>query len=178
MAAQLIYINNKILLAKIEYWTKTVFINEHRCNSLHNLFIRLIENKMHIITSANNNQHLRRAQFAEFIIRLNSSDWGGISTRILLRKIQIRLGIIDCIIIIHPSAIVDITNIKSFSFKVLREMKSQLYDFSRTQLATSWNIICNGPTIIEKLKQITSRSNASDDAINKDLMSYYKRSDN
>ncbi|GES76494.1 RNA-directed DNA polymerase from mobile element jockey-like [Rhizophagus clarus] len=192
MAAQLIYINNKILLAKIEYWTKTVFINEHRCNSLHNSFIRLIKNKMRIVTSANNNivhhkgiigaiahyQHLRGAQFAEFIIRLNSSNWGGISTRILLRKIQIRLGIIDCIITIHLSAIVDITNIKSFSFKVLREMKSQLYNFSRTQLATSWNIICNSPTIIEKLKQITSRSNASDNAINKDLMSYYKKSDN
>ncbi|GBC06450.1 hypothetical protein RclHR1_06840004 [Rhizophagus clarus] len=145
---------------------------------------------MRIVTSANNNivhhkgiigttalyQYLKGAQFAEFIIKLNSSDWGGISTRILLRKIQIRLGIIDCIITIHPSAIVDITNIKSFSFKVLREMKSQLYNFSRTQLATSWNIIRNSPTIIEKLKQITSRSNASDDAINKDLISYYKRS--
>jgi hypothetical protein len=80
------------------------------------------------------------AQFAEFIIRFNSKDWRGISTRILLRKIQIRLGIIDCIITIHPSIILGITGIQSFSFKILRTMKDQLFDFSSTQLTTSWNI--------------------------------------
>jgi hypothetical protein len=55
MAAQLIYINNKILLTKIEYWTKTTFISEYKCNILHNLFIQLIKSKMRIVASVNNN---------------------------------------------------------------------------------------------------------------------------
>lgn len=78
-AAQLVYINNKVLLARIEYWAKTT----SKCKKLHNRFIQLIKRSMRVVSSANNNifnhqglvgatamhQHLRTAQFTEFIIR-------------------------------------------------------------------------------------------------------------
>src|SRR4051812_23118030 len=48
--AQLVYVNNRVLLARIEYWTKTTFLSESQCKSFHNRFIKLLKNKMRIVS--------------------------------------------------------------------------------------------------------------------------------
>jgi hypothetical protein len=53
--AQLVYMNNKVLLSRIEYWTKTTNISETLCKSLHNCYIKMVKHKMKIISTANNN---------------------------------------------------------------------------------------------------------------------------
>jgi exonuclease III/ribonuclease HI len=160
-AAQLVYINNKVLLARIEYWTKISYISESNCKKLHNKFIRLIKNKMRIAANANNNifnhqglvgatalyQQLRSAQFAEFIIRINSHDWDGISTRIILRKTQLRLGLTECILTIDPTKILKCTRPKNFSFEILKAMRDQLFEFNSSTHTQSWHIPSMGPTI-------------------------------
>jgi hypothetical protein len=160
--AQLVYVNNRVLLARIEYWTKTTFLSESQCKSLHNRFIKLLKNKMRIVSTAHNNifthqgiigfltlhQHLRSAQFAEFIIRINSNDWDGISTRIILRKTQLRAGLSECILTVDSQQILCINMNNNFNFNVLKAMKDQLFSFDIVDDISSWNIDSEGPTIM------------------------------
>lgn len=96
-------------------------------------------------------QHVRATQYVEFIIRLNSKDWDGISTCIILRQIQLRLGFPNCILSLHPSILLPITSISSFSFKLLQAMKDQLFNFITPEPSSSWNIPLDGPTIMQAL---------------------------
>ncbi|CAB4379286.1 unnamed protein product [Rhizophagus irregularis] len=99
-ASQVVYVNNVVLMARLEYWLKCTFLTQNQCRTLHNCMILLLKQKMRITKSANNNifthqglvgmtsllQHLRTAQYADFIVRINSQEWNGISTRIILRN--------------------------------------------------------------------------------------------
>lgn len=110
--------------------------------------IKLLKQKMNIISTSNNNifthkglvdcvplhQHLRAAQYAEFIIRINSNDLDGISTRIIIRKTQLRLGLIDCIFTIDSAQTIALKwkNRYNFNFELLKEMKDQCFNFDNT----------------------------------------------
>ncbi|CAB4485139.1 unnamed protein product [Rhizophagus irregularis] len=81
-ASQVVYINNVILMARLEYWLKCTFLTQNQCRTLHNCIILLLKQKMRITRSVNNNifthqglvgmilllQHLKTAQYADFIV--------------------------------------------------------------------------------------------------------------
>jgi hypothetical protein len=167
MTAQLIYVNNKVLLSRIEYWIKMINISETQCKLLHNCYIKMVKHKMKIISTANNNiithqeivgctalhQHLRKAQFAEFIIRINSKDWDGISMRIMLRITQLHLGLTECILTTNLNNILSFNSKNNFNFSILQAMKDQLLDFDLIPDSdNTWNLNFNGLTIISFFK--------------------------
>src|SRR3954454_24707548 len=116
---------------------------------------------MRIVSTAHNNifthqgliglvalhQHLRTAQYTEFIIRVNSKEWDGISTRIILRKAQLRAGLPDCILTTDPAKILQINLPNNFNFNILKSMKDQLFSFDTIVDTTHWNLDMDGPTI-------------------------------
>ncbi|PKY42042.1 hypothetical protein RhiirA4_455768 [Rhizophagus irregularis] len=87
-ALQVVYINNMVLMARLEYWLKCIFLTQNQCKTLHNCMILLLKQKMRITRSVNNNifthqglvgmtlllQYLRTAQYADFIVRINSQE--------------------------------------------------------------------------------------------------------
>ncbi|PKC01532.1 hypothetical protein RhiirA5_381658 [Rhizophagus irregularis] len=153
-ASQIAYVNNVVLMARLEYRLKTTLVSENQCQTLHNRMITLLKTKMRIIRSANNNifthqnmvglvplsQHLRTAQYSEFIIRINSRDWDGISTRIMLRNTQLRIGLQGCILVDHTELILKINLQNNFNFNLLKSFKDQMFSFRPTDL-TAWNLI-------------------------------------
>jgi hypothetical protein len=96
-------------------------------------------------------QQLYTAQFAEFIIRINSTELDGISTRIMLRKVQLRAGFLDCILTIDPAMILSTNLSNNFNFNVLKAMKDQLFNFSTIVDYDSWKLNSKGLTIISIL---------------------------
>ncbi|CAB4403351.1 unnamed protein product [Rhizophagus irregularis] len=152
-ASQIAYVNNVVLMARLEYRLKTTLVSENQCQILHNRMITLLKTKMRIIRSANNNifthqnivglvplsQHLRTAQYSEFIIRINSRDWDGISTRIMLRNAQLRIGLQGCILVDYIELILKINLQNNFNFNLLKSFKDQMFSFRPTDL-TTWNL--------------------------------------
>ncbi|CAB4397632.1 unnamed protein product [Rhizophagus irregularis] len=108
---------------------------------------------MRITRSANNNifthqnivglvplsQHLHTAQYSEFIIRINSRDWDGISIRIMLRNAQFRIGLQGCILVDHTELILKINLQSNFNFNLLKSFEDQMFSFRLTDL-TAWNL--------------------------------------
>lgn len=54
-ASQVVYVNNMVLMARLEYWLKCTFLTQNQCSTLHNCMILLLKQKMRITKSANNN---------------------------------------------------------------------------------------------------------------------------
>ncbi|POG58120.1 hypothetical protein GLOIN_2v1790829 [Rhizophagus irregularis DAOM 181602=DAOM 197198] len=152
-ASQIAYVNNVVLMARLEYRLKTTLVSENQCQTIHNRMITLLKTKMRIIRSTNNNifmhqnivglvplsQHLHTAQYSEFIIRINSQDWDGISTRIMLRNAQLRIGVQGCILVDHTELILKINLQNNFNFNLLKSFKDQMFSFRPTDL-TAWNL--------------------------------------
>ncbi|GBC34113.1 uncharacterized protein OCT59_019011 [Rhizophagus irregularis] len=130
-ASQIAYVNNVVLMARLEYRLKTTLVSENQCQTLHNRMITLLKTKMRIIRSVNNN--------SEFIIRINSQDWDRISTRIMLRNAQLRIGVQGCILVDHTELILKINLQNNFNFNLLKSFKDQIFSFRLTDL-TAWNL--------------------------------------
>ncbi|CAB5194394.1 unnamed protein product [Rhizophagus irregularis] len=121
---------------------------------------------MRITRSANNNifthqglvgmtsllQHLRITQYAEFIVRINSQEWGGISTRIILRNAQLRAGLAGCILTIEPSKLLQVNIPNNFNFNILKDMKDQLFNFDAINVE-DWHLDILDTTILDFLLQ-------------------------
>ncbi|CAB4376762.1 unnamed protein product [Rhizophagus irregularis] len=84
-------------------------------------------------------QHLRTAQYSEFIIRVNSNDWDGRSTRIMLKNAQLRIGLQGCILTTDPALILEINLHNNFNFNLLKSFIDQMFSF-RTIKQNFWNL--------------------------------------
>ncbi|CAB4446701.1 unnamed protein product [Rhizophagus irregularis] len=121
---------------------------------------------MRITKSANNNifthqglvgmtsllQHLRTAQYADFIVRINSQEWDGISTCIILRNAQLRAGLAGCILTIEPSKLLQVNIPNNFNFNILKDMKDQLFNFDAINV-DDWHLDILDTTILDFLLQ-------------------------
>ncbi|PKC55197.1 hypothetical protein RhiirA1_403076 [Rhizophagus irregularis] len=164
--SQVVYVNNVVLMARLEYWLKCTFLTQNQCRTLHNCMILLLKQKMRITKSANNNifthqglvgmtsllQHLRTAQYADFIVRINSQEWDGISTRIILRNAQLRAGLAGCILTIEPSKLLQVNIPNNFNFNILKDIKDQLFNFDAINV-DDWHLDILDTTILDFLLQ-------------------------
>ncbi|GBC51437.2 uncharacterized protein OCT59_019444 [Rhizophagus irregularis] len=97
-------------------------------------------------------QHLRTAQYADFIVRINSQEWDGISTRIILRNAQLRAGLAGCILTIEPSKLLQVNIPNNFNFNILKDMKDQLFNFDAINV-DDWHLDILDTTILDFLLQ-------------------------
>ncbi|CAB4397026.1 unnamed protein product [Rhizophagus irregularis] len=97
-------------------------------------------------------QHLRTTQYADFIVRINSQEWDGISIRIILKNAQLRAGLAGCILTIELSKLLQVNIPNNFNFNILKDMKDQLFNFDVINI-DDWHLDILDTTILDFLLQ-------------------------
>lgn len=163
--AQLVYVNNCVLLPRLVYRAKTTYIPDTKCHTIHNPFLRLIKRKMKCPSTSNTNiithcgfvgakslfQNLYTSQSTDFIMRINDTLWSGESTRLRLMFTQLQLGLNECILTINPRSILKFSRNFNLAFNILKSLKDQCYEFTTSSKFTTWNIPTNGTPILDLL---------------------------
>jgi hypothetical protein len=121
---------------------------------------------------------LQTSQATDFMIRINSNNWSGESTRLRLKYSQLQIGLQECILTAHPNVFLSINYTCNFFFNLLKSLKAQCFDFRPSSIHKSWHIPNNGPTILSLLNtpptQIINSSPVNTN-IQKVLKSFHRR---
>src|SRR6266496_3714433 len=150
--AHITYINNKVLIPRIEYRTKLTFIQAKQANALFAPMQKLYKHTLGCVSTAPNyivthnsigglksiTKIMQEHHFTKFVIRINDNKWMGITTRVRLAQAQQRIGLAASILIAELISLINWDMDRNLNFNVLKEMKLQLYSFNDSRLDDTW----------------------------------------
>src|SRR6266542_4302308 len=151
--AHVVYVNNKVLIPRIEYRAKLTFVEDILAKKLFAPVQKLYKHTLgcasmapnHIMTHQNIGglksieKIMKEAHFTEFVIQLNDNTWMGQTTRIRLFQAQRQLGLNSPIFLVSATELVDWPLLGNLNYDVLLAMKTQLYSFNCTRVVEAWN---------------------------------------
>ncbi|CAG8729903.1 1910_t:CDS:2 [Rhizophagus irregularis] len=140
--SQITYINNKVLMARLEYRMKTSK-NEESLSANYNIFTH-----QGIVGLVTLSQHLGNAQFAESSLGLTLKI-GMASTHEYLSANPV-LRNINGMHTYNESNTIAVDH--KFNFNVLKDMKDQLFNFEAIEIS-DWKLNMEGPSIMDLLQQ-------------------------
>jgi len=145
--SQLTYINNTVLLPRLEYRMKCTIWSDQTYLTLHRPIYTVAKHKIGLARTAHNNilehpglinmKSLWKNQLAalttEFIVLLNTPLKAQRLVEARLRAAQIQLNITECILEVDSKYIVPYHLRNNFSYEVLRKCKDYLIDIKVSQ---------------------------------------------
>ena len=135
--SQMVYINNKVLLPRLEYKLMNTMLSKKACEEIQQPFLRLIKRKAGLASTSPNNiivhqdfigakplwdRHMEH-HWTEWIIRINDPDILGETTRIRLMQGQLDTG---CAVSIMETPALQTRNCileKNLTLKILNKVK-------------------------------------------------------
>ena len=102
-----------VLLLKLEYLLANICLKKKSCNSIYQLMLRLIKQKLKLKSTCVNvtfwykeifgvvslwQKHIEH-HISELLIRINSNGIVGITTLLRLKQFQLDIGLVECILL-------------------------------------------------------------------------------
>ena len=153
-ASQIVYINNMVLLLKLEYLLANVCLRKRNCDAIHQPMVRLLKWKMELPSTCANATLLHKEvfgvmslwqkhiehQISELFVRINTDGLVGKTTIIRLKQFQIDTGRPDCIL---TSDTVKETKVKyrNLKAKILQHAKRLGIKVAKNEFTESWNML-------------------------------------
>ena len=153
-AQQIVYINNMVLLPKLEYLLSNVIVNKRKCDAIHQPMIRLIKQKAELPATCANvtichkeffgvmslwQKHIEH-HISELLIRINTKGLVGDTTNMRLKQFQLDTNSAECILTSKNSSWRN-SNSRNLGAKVLQQAKRLEFSISENEDTKSWNIL-------------------------------------
>ena len=159
--SQLVYINNAVLIPRLEYRLKTCIMEDVMYETLYRPIVKTLKNKAHLPSNTQNNilthpgtfnlrtlwDNQLAAQITELIITLNSPSPAQCTTEIRLKQAQLALNITMTIIEAEPRLIVLNKIMNNHAYGVLRKAKDYMFSIQTPHNTDDWKIQGTGPDI-------------------------------
>ena len=159
--AQVVYINNRILIPRLEYRLSTYLIPENQARIIFTPMTKLAKQLTQLASTAHTNiithpgiagirtlwQNQLEHHAKEFTVRLNSNSWATTTTEIRLRQAQLDLKLTACILSAPIAHFLPQNLPHNLAYTILQRMKTYLYDFTLPHGSIDWNVSGPGITI-------------------------------
>ena len=150
----MIYINNRVLISRLEYRLCTTLFSILTARQLYTAMTKVSKQLLQLPGTARNNilthpgilgfitleQNQLTHHFTEFTIRINENSLATTTMLIRLRNIQLKHGIVDPIWTLDYSQLSLLSAHNNLSFSILRRMRKLDFTFDFNGDLQSWSI--------------------------------------
>ena len=165
--AHMVYINNMVLLPRIEFRAQLKILSKQCCDQLQSPILKLIKNKARMPSTTPNALVMHKKivglqsiwqrqvahHFTELLVRLNNEQEIGIATWLRLKKAQIDLRSYKCVLEIEENTLNNLKFQNNLNIQVLKEAKKLDISFRSEEIEKNLKLANKGTEIVNILTE-------------------------
>jgi len=165
--AHMVYLNNMVLLPRIEFRTQLKILSKQQCDQLQSPILKIIKNKAGMPSTTLNAITMHKKivglqsiwqrqvahHFTELLVHLNNEQEVGIATWLWLKKAQIDLRSYRYVLELEESNLNDLKLQNNLNIQVLKEAKKLDISFRSEEIEKYFNLADKGTEIVNILKK-------------------------